>query len=48
MHAPTEQTRPPVHTLPQTPQFAPSVSVLTQSEPHAVCPDGHESTQAPP
>jgi len=36
VHVLLEQTRPPVHTVPQVPQLAASVAVFTQAEPQAV------------
>jgi hypothetical protein len=38
LQAPFWQTWPLAHALPQPPQFALSVAVLAQTEPHAVCP----------
>jgi hypothetical protein len=45
---PPEQTSPGAHVVPQPPQFAGSVWVLTQLWPHFVEPPPHESAQAPP
>jgi hypothetical protein len=47
VQVPDEQMRPPVQTLPQELQLAGSVCVLTHEEPHAVWPEGHDSTQVP-
>jgi hypothetical protein len=38
VHAPLEQVCPVLHALPQAPQFAVSVCMLTQVVPHSVCP----------
>ena len=46
LHSPLQQTLPPVHTLPQTPQFWASVARLRQVPAQSVNPGGQ--TQTPP